>query len=118
MVFRSVFKRMFVLASALAGVFLAAPAAPAMADYANGWNNRAHVQNVRIYNRNTVVVRRDGRDHRRNDHNRDALTNAALLKQSILLSRMTSANDRCSGAISAHSNCTTRGGARVAGTGR
>ena len=70
----------------------------------------AQREGVRVYNRQTVIVRTYGRG---NDHNRDALTNAALLKQSILLSRSAASGDQCVGGISKNSNCTTRGGARV-----
>lgn len=98
---------------ALAAACLALPA-PAMADYRSGWHGRQNVQNVRIHN--TVIVRKERHRSHRNDHNRDALTNAALLKQSILLSRM-NAGERCS-SISKYSDCTTRGGARIVGAGR
>lgn len=111
---RPVFYRTFVLASALAAGFLAS-AVPALADRSHnryGWQGRHHVQNVNVYQRQTIVVRKD-----RRDHNRDALTNAALLRQSILLSRHAS-NERCRGPISAQSNCTTRGGALIVGAGR
>lgn len=112
---RPVFYRALVLASALSAGFLAASANPALADRSHkryGWQGRQHVQNVRVYNRQTIIVRKD-----RNDQNRDALTNAALLKQSILLSRHMS-DERCRGPVSAQSNCTTRGGALIMGTGR
>lgn len=112
---RPVFCRAFVLASALSAGFLAS-VVPALADRSHnrhGWQARHHVQNVRVYNRQTVIVRKD-----RHDHNRDALTNAALLRQSILLSRKAGGNERCRGGISSQSDCTTRGGALIVGTGR
>ena len=107
------FYRALILAGALSAGFLAS-AVPALADRAHnrhGWQGRPHVQNVRVYK--TVIVRKD-----RRDHNRDALTNAALLRQSILLSRMVNGGERCRGSVSSRSECTTRGGALIIGTGR
>lgn len=117
---RPVFYRAFVLASALSAGFLTS-IAPALADRSHnrhGWQARHHVQHARVYHRQTIIVRKDRNDHNRNDHNRDALTNAALLRQSILLSRAVNGKERCRGGISSHSNCTTRGGALIVGTGR
>jgi hypothetical protein len=110
MSFPPVFLRLCALTIALASALLTMAPAPALALNDYGWHRGQQRQNVRVYNRQTVIVRTHGRS---NDHNRDALTNAALLKQSILLSRSAASNDRCVGGISKESNCTTRGGARV-----
>ena len=104
-----VFHRLSALTIALAsGVLMAPASAQAMDEY--GWRRAPQRENVRVYNRQTVIVRTYGRA---SDHNRDALTNAALLKQAILLSRAAASGDQCGGGISKNSNCTTRGGARV-----
>mgnify|MGYP007083869753 CR=1 FL=1 len=105
-----VFYRSSALTIALASGFLMTAPEPALAMNEQGWRRAPQRESVRVYNRQTVLVRTHDRS---NDHNRDALTNAALLKQSILLSRSAAANDLCVGEITKGSNCTTRGGARV-----
>jgi hypothetical protein len=105
-----VFYRLSALTLALASGFLMMAPASALAMNDYGWRRGSQRESVRVYSRQTVIVRTYGRG---NDHNRDALTNAALLKQSILLSRSAASGDQCAGGVSKNSNCMTRGGARV-----